>query len=35
MLANINSAFVEQIFDVSQREWKSNVHHHRKLDDFG
>nr|WP_155838164.1 hypothetical protein [Hyphomonas beringensis] len=33
-VASINPAFVKQIFDVTQRGRKSNVHHYRKLDDL-
>lgn len=34
-MANINSSLMEQVFDVPQQERKSNVHHHRQLDNFG
>ena len=26
--------FMQQVFDVAQRQWKTNVNHHRKADDF-
>ena len=34
-MANIDSALVKQVFDISQRERKPDVHHDRKLDDLG
>jgi hypothetical protein len=34
-MANIDTAFVEQIFDLSQRKRKPGVHHHRRTDNLG
>lgn len=34
-MADIDPALVEQVFDVSQRERKSNIQHDRQPDDFG
>ena len=31
-MANINTAFVQQIFHTSKRKWKPDVHHHRQAD---
>ena len=31
---DIDPALVEQVVDVSQRERKADVHHHRYADDF-
>ena len=33
-MADIDPAFVEQILNVSKRQWKSNIHHNRQTDDF-
>ena len=34
-VAQINPALMEQVLDVSKRERKPNVHHHRQADNFG
>jgi hypothetical protein len=34
-MADINTAFVLQVFDILQGKRKPDVHHHRKADDFG
>ena len=34
-VANIDPTFVKQVFHISQRQRKSDVHHHTKLDDLG
>ncbi|WP_233342237.1 hypothetical protein [Maricaulis salignorans] len=34
-MRDIDPALVEQILDVSQRERKPDIHHHRKADDLG
>ena len=34
LMANIDAALMEQVLDVSKRERKPNVHHHRQ-DNFG
>ena len=31
LMANIYTTLVEQVFDVSKRERKPDIHHHRKL----
>ena len=31
-MADINTAFVQQIFHISKRKWKPDVHHHRQAD---
>ena len=33
-MADIDTAFMQQIFDISEREWKPDVHHHSKADDL-
>ena len=33
-MADINSAFVKAVFDVSERQRKKDIHHHGKLDDL-
>ena len=33
-MADINPALVKKVFDISQGERKSDIHHHRKLDDL-
>jgi hypothetical protein len=35
LMADIDTALMEQILDVAQREREADVHHHRELDDFG
>ena len=34
-MTNVDTSLVEQIFYIPQGKWKSDVHHHRQLDDFG
>jgi chemotaxis response regulator CheB len=34
-MANIDAAFVEQIFDLPQRKRKPNIHHHSQTDNLG
>ncbi len=34
-VANIDPALVKQVFDIPQRQRESDIHHDRKLDDFG
>lgn len=34
-VANVDAPLVEQIFDVAKRQWKPDIHHHRKADDLG
>ncbi len=33
-MADVDPALLEQVFHVSKRERKSDIHHDRKLDDF-
>jgi hypothetical protein len=33
-MANINTAFGQQILNISKRKWKPNIHHHRQADDL-
>ena len=33
-MADLNTAFMQQIFDISKRKWKTDIHHHRQADDF-
>ena len=35
LVANVDAALVEKVFDVAKRQWKSDVHRHRNLDDLG
>ena len=34
-MAEINTAFVQQIFHTSKRKWITHIHHNRQADDFG
>ncbi|MEP4766608.1 MAG: hypothetical protein ABJY83_01800, partial [Roseibium sp.] len=34
-VAQVDPAFVQQIFDIPKRERETDVQHHRKADDFG
>lgn len=34
LMADVDAALVQQILDVSEREWKANLHHHRQADDL-
>jgi hypothetical protein len=34
-MADIDASFMEQIFDITKRKWKSNIHHYGKADDLG
>jgi len=33
-VANVDTAFEEQVFDVQQRQREADIHHDRELDDF-
>ena len=33
-MADVDAALVQQVFDISKRKWKSDIHHHRQADDF-
>ena len=32
---DVDASFVEQVFDLSQGQWKSNIQHHREADYLG
>ncbi|WP_254437387.1 hypothetical protein [Ruegeria arenilitoris] len=34
-MAHVDASFMKQIFDIPKREWKPNIQHYRKTDDFG
>ncbi len=34
LVADVDTAFMEQILDIAKRQSKPDVHHHRKADDF-
>ena len=34
-IAHINTAFMQEVFYISQRKWKPHVQHNGKLDDLG
>jgi hypothetical protein len=34
-MADINASLEQEIFDVAQGEWESNVHHDGEADDLG
>jgi hypothetical protein len=31
----IDTAFEQQVFDLPQRQWQTNIHHHGEPDDLG
>ena len=33
-MADVDATFMQQILNVAERKWKSNIHHHRQADDF-
>jgi hypothetical protein len=33
-VTNIDATLVEEVFDIAQRKWKSDIHCNRKLDDL-
>ena len=33
-MANIYASFMEQIFNITKRKWKSDIHHHGETDDL-
>lgn len=35
LVANIDTAFMQQVLHIPKRQRKSDVNHHRELDDFG
>ena len=34
-MADVDGALVQQVLDIAERKWKSNVHHDRQADDLG
>jgi hypothetical protein len=34
LLADLDTALVQQVLDIPERERKANLHHHRQVDDF-
>jgi hypothetical protein len=34
-MRDVDASLVQQVFDIPQRKWVSDVHHHRKADDLG
>ncbi len=34
-MADVYAALVQEVFHVPERQWKPNVHHHRKANDLG
>lgn len=34
-VADVDPALMKQVFNIAQRQRKSDIHHDRKLDDFG
>jgi len=35
LMADFDPAFMQQIFDISKRQWEPDVEHHRQADDLG
>lgn len=33
-VTNVDPAFVEQILDIAERQWETDIHHHRKPNNF-
>jgi hypothetical protein len=33
-MADVDATFMQQVFDISKRKWKSNIHHHGQPNDF-
>ncbi len=34
-VADVDAALVEQIFDITKRKWKPDIHHHGEADNLG
>ena len=34
-MADVDATFVQQVFDVAERKWKSDIHHNSQPNDFG
>lgn len=34
-MADVYATFVEQVLDITKREWKPDINHYCELDDFG
>jgi hypothetical protein len=35
LMADVDAALMKQVFDVAEREWETNVQHHRQANDIG
>ncbi len=35
LMTNIDTALMEQIFDITKRKWKPDIHHHGEADNLG
>ena len=35
LMRDVDAALVEQVFNIPQRQRKTDIHHHREADDFG
>jgi hypothetical protein len=35
LMTYVDTAFEKQVFDISQTQWESHVHHHDQANDFG
>jgi hypothetical protein len=33
-MADVDATFVQQVFNISKRKWKPDIHHHRQPNDF-
>jgi hypothetical protein len=33
-VADVDAALVQKVFDISERKWKPDIHHHREADDL-
>jgi hypothetical protein len=34
-VAGVDATFMQQVFDISKRKWKPDIHHHGQLNDLG
>ncbi len=34
LMAHVDAALMEQVFDIPKRQWEPNIHHHRKANDL-
>ncbi len=35
LVTNVDAALEQQVFDLAQRQWIADVHHHGEADDLG